>query len=81
MNQNNNVEYYTKDIGEAAAMLTMGRNVVRLEPGEANFWFVFSEKQECENISNLYWSGELTVSAKMYSTNLRLLKDRLFARR
>jgi len=74
-------EYLVKDIGEATALLTMGIKVIRLEP-EANFyWFVFGEKKECEKLSGEYWSGDLMVSAKTYSTNFRMLKDRLFAQK
>lgn len=73
-------EYFTKDLGEAAALLTVGIKLLRLSRDESFFWFVF-EESSCSEASNAYWSGDLMISAKMYSTNMRLLKDRLFAQR
>jgi len=76
----NEKEFYTKDIGEAAALLTAHIKLLRLERETNFYWFVF-ESKGCEEIRAGYWSGELTVPAKLYSSNLRWLKDRLFAQR
>lgn len=73
-------EYFTKDLGEGAALLTAGARIIRLQKENAFFWFVFTEN-ECRETSNKYWSGELMLPAKLYNTNIRLLKDRLFAHR
>lgn len=73
-------ELFTKDLGEAAALLTAGARIIRLQKENTFFWFVFIES-ECREISNGYWSGELMLPAKLYSTNIRLLKDRLFAQK
>lgn len=79
-NHNNEQEFYTKDIGEAAALLTSHIKLLRLERETNFYWFVF-ESTGCESIRAGYWSGELMVPAKLYSSNLRWLKDRLFAQR
>ena len=75
-----NKEYFTKDLAEAAALLTAGVIITRLQREGSFFWFIFPEAESRE-ISNKYWSGELILPAKSYSTNIRLLKDRLFAQR
>jgi hypothetical protein len=80
MNPNNPNETYTKDLAHAAALLTAGIKLIRLER-EANFyWFVFDIKGANE-VTNAYFSGELQQPVKQYSMNMRFLKDRLFAER
>ncbi|HZQ29636.1 MAG TPA: DUF5659 domain-containing protein [Patescibacteria group bacterium] len=74
-------EYSTKDIGEAAALLCASAKLLRLD-GESNFyWFVFANRQQCQEISSKYWSSDLLVNAKSYQDSLRSLKDRLFSQR
>ncbi|OQA83424.1 MAG: hypothetical protein BWY29_00281 [Microgenomates group bacterium ADurb.Bin238] len=79
-NRYNEREFYTKDIGEAAALLTAHIQLIRLERENTFFWFVF-ENKDCELIRSAYWSGELNQSVKLYNANLRWLKDRVFAQR
>lgn len=77
-----NNEYLVKDIGEAAALICCKSvKLLRLQREESFYWFVFENRQLCEQISNEYWSGDLKVGAKEHSDALRTLKDRLFARR
>lgn len=73
-------EYFTKDLGEAAAIVAKGVKLSRLEKDSSFCWFVF-DKKSSEEISNKYWSGELQLDAKKYSDSLRSLKDRLFAQK
>jgi len=73
-------EYKTKDLGEAAALLSNSVRLLRLEKDGNIFWFVFDEKTKSERLSDKYWSGDLMVNAKGYDNALRTLKDRLFAR-
>ncbi len=76
----NSKETFTKDLAHAAALLTAGIKLIRLER-EANFyWFVF-DSQGSEEITSAYFSGELKQPVKQYSMNMRFLKDRLFAER
>lgn len=74
-------EYRTKDLGEAAALSCSSTKLLRLEKEDNFFWFIFSNNDTCQKLSNNYWSGDLRVSAKEYSDALRSLKDRLFARK
>ncbi len=74
-------EYLVKDIGEAAALLCKSVKFLRLQKEESFCWFVFENRQLCEQLSEQYWSGELVVSARVFNDALRTLKDRLFARK
>lgn len=83
MEQNSNQalkEFFTKDLNEAGALLASNIKLIRLEPGQGFYYFVFEDKQAKE-ICNQFWAGELTINAKLFSDALRTLKDRLFARR
>lgn len=80
INDPSSKEYFTKDLGEAAAIVAMGVKLDRLEKDSSFCWFVFDRKS-CEEISAKYWSGELQLDAKKYNESLRSLKDRLFAQR
>lgn len=73
-------EYSTKDLSEAAAILSKSGKLIRLDQEQSFFWFVFDDKTFCEQLSSAYWSGELQVSAKTYASALKELKDRLFSR-
>lgn len=72
--------HYTKDLGEAAALLTKGLKLIRLEKDSGFYWFVF-EKNNSQELSSSYWAGELLVIAKDFYDKMRSLKDRLFAQK
>lgn len=74
------MEYRTKDLGEAGALVTKNVKLLRLESQGEFYWFVF-ENRDAKKISDGYWNGDLLVPAKLYSESLRSLKDRLFAQR
>ena len=74
------MEYKTKDLGEAGALLTKNVKLLRLESQGEFYLFVF-EGSGIKKIADDYWSGDLLVSAKLYNDSLRSLKDRLFAQR
>lgn len=75
-----NKDYFTKDLGEAAALVAEGVRLLHLEKDSSFCWFVF-ERKNSEIVSNKYWSGNLLVDAKKYNDSLRTLKDRLFAQK
>lgn len=74
-------EHFTKDLGEAAALLCSSARLLRLQKENKFFWFVFANKSLCEQLANNYWSDGLKLDAKQYSEALRSLKDRLFAQK
>lgn len=77
--KNINNTHREKDLYIGAFLYASGRKLLRLEWAGAFYWFVFEDKERCEELSNQYWSGEAVVNAKAYVDALRTLKDRLFA--
>lgn len=71
------VPYTTRDIAEAAALLTCGQRLVGLQAAERHFLFCFSPRLASERVSRNYWSGALRVDPRAFALNLRSLKDRV----
>lgn len=76
------VLYKTKDIGEAAALLTQGIKLISLDYDVAGFfWFVFEDTGIIQETANKYWFGNLMQNVKRYNESLKTLKDRIFSQR
>lgn len=71
-------EYSTRDLSEAAALIIFHQNLIRLERHGRIVYFIFSDKNRCEEISNQYWFGECLVNAKSYYEAMTTLKHRIF---
>ena len=69
--------YSTRDIAEAAALLTYGQSLTGLQVANRHFLFCFSPRLPCERLSQDYWAGLLRVDPRTYALNLRSLKDRV----
>lgn len=77
-----NDTHHTSDIGEAAAILSVGGNLLGIEERSPHrFDFVFSDGERCRQCADHYWRSHLDVDAKTLTANLRHLKDMVFARR
>ena len=72
--------YKTKDLYEASAIYASGKKLLKLEEEGKFYWFIY-KGNECGELANKYWSGELNLSAKVYADAIRTLKDRVFAQR
>jgi hypothetical protein len=71
-------EYFkTKDLGQAAALVTCNHQLLKLERESNFYWFVFSKSAEIQ--ANDYWANQLHVDAKHFADSIRSLKDRLHA--
>ena len=75
----NNDTYQTKDLSEAAALLTLGQKIIRIDREGGICWFVFSEKFKCQEISNSFWFDDCLVDAKSYYDSITRLKNRIFS--
>lgn len=74
--------YKTKDIGEAAALLTQGIELLPLEyDPEGFYWFVFDKGEYAQSVAHTYWFGNLMQNVKRYNEAFSRLKDRVFASR
>ncbi len=72
-------EYLTRDLGEAAALLTKGIAMASIQRKDAIVYFVFRASKKAEQASHDYFLGELRVPARTYYDNLRNLKRRLWS--
>lgn len=73
-------EYITKDIGEAAALITQNQKLIRMDRESNVCWFVFDNKKKCEELSNQFFFGDLQVNAREYYEAQTRLKNRIFSR-
>jgi len=73
-------EYITKDIGEAAALITQNQKLIRMDREGNVCWFIFDDKKECEKLSNQFFFDNLQVNAREYYEAQTRLKNRIFSR-
>jgi hypothetical protein len=81
----NKDEFFTRDLHFAAFLKLNGLELVRLERHESEFrdrnpvYFVFSNKEKCEHLENIFWSGEgdeIVGNIKAYVDTVRSLRAR-----
>lgn len=70
--------YKTKDIGEAAALLTVGHRIREIQRTGKLVFFVFDNTPEVKSDSQEYFFGNLTAQARDFYANLKMLKHRIF---
>lgn len=71
--------YKTRDLAEAAALLTLKRSLLEITREKNICWFVFDNNQRCQEISRQFFFDTLLVNAREYSEALTRLKSRIFA--
>jgi len=71
--------YKTKDLGEAAALIVRKQRLIDIEREGKTCWFVFENSQNCKELSNKFFFGELLVNARDYHESLSMLKNRIFS--
>jgi hypothetical protein len=72
--------YKTKDLAEAGALITKKQHLIKMDREGAICWFIFSDRQICEDLANRFFFGELLVNAKDYHQTLSVLKNRIFSK-
>lgn len=73
-------EYTTKDLGEAAALVTAGQALRAIRSnGTRHFLFVFDDCESCKDVADSFWSNVLKLPARDFHTSLKVLKARLYA--
>ncbi len=73
--------YQTKDIFLASFLLAHQKRLLRLNPEGKFFWFIFEDKESCEDLASSFWNGDGQVSARDFVNSFRNLKDMLFAQK
>lgn len=69
----------TKDLHEAAALVTCGCRLAEIEKMGSVAWFVFEDEVGCRRLADEFYFGGLTGNLKLFSENLKTLKGRLFS--
>jgi hypothetical protein len=71
----------TQDMGLAIALLTKGYQLVNLETKDYSKRVTFQFKKEpaIDQIAQSYWAGKLLVDAKLYWSESKNLKTRLYS--
>ncbi len=75
-----NNRYRTKDIGEAAVLLSKGFNLLDTEWEGEVAYFLFNNREEAEKIAYAYQFGGATVVARTFHDNMILIKRKILAR-
>lgn len=78
LNENTTL-YATKDLAEAAALMTRGIKVVDIERESSVCWFIFDDLELSKSLSQEFFFGELQVNARKYHESLSLLKKRIYS--
>ena len=71
--------YKTRDLAEAAALIIKKLPLKGIERDHSTCWFVFENKAVCEEVSNLFFFGELLVNAREFHEAIGRLKNRIFS--
>lgn len=72
--------YKTKDLAESAALIVKKQELIRIEREGKTCWFVFNNKNKCEEISNQFFFGKLLADLKEFHEIMSRLKNRIFSR-
>lgn len=72
--------YRTRDLAESAALIVQHQRLIQVEREGRICWFLFENKETCEQISNQFFFGELSVNARDYQEAIARLKNRIFAK-
>jgi len=71
-----------RDLGLAAALVSCAcemRGTTRDARGQT--YFVFAQTPELELTVNSYWADTLSVKARKFSDNIKMLKSRIYGER
>lgn len=69
--------FQTRDLAEAATLLTFGKTLIKLERVEGRYHFVFADPADCAQHSADFWAGKLRVNPRELALRMRELKDRI----
>ncbi len=78
MMMQHNDEYLTRDLGEAACLLTLDHRLHGIAWKDNFAYFRFGDPTVCEQLKQQYFFGSLQLSARHFYDNLRTLKRQLY---
>ncbi len=69
-----------KDLGLVAGLVSAGFEIFDIErDSQGRSYFKFQETSELDQAINQYWSNALTVSARQFFENTKMLKTRIYS--
>jgi len=72
-------QYKTKDLAEAACLITTKKRLVQVDRNSSICWFVFDDQKACEALSREFFFGEVLVNARDFYEALNRLKHKIFS--
>ena len=69
----------TKDLYLAALFYAKGQKLISVDREGKLCWFVFEDRQLCEQLQQQFFAKSLDVNAKEYADAIRTLKDLVFS--
>lgn len=75
-----NNQYRTKDLGEAAVLLTQGFTLIDTEWQNEVAYFIFDNYEGAKKLAHEYNFGGVQVTAKAFHDNLILIKRKILSR-
>ena len=78
MKQDTNT-YQSRDLYFSAFLLASGHNLQDLifDKSGGFFWFIFQNKEQCENLDALFQLNKVVVNAKDMAESIKYLKKRV----
>lgn len=70
--------YSTKDLSVASFLYASGKKLIHLNKDNGRTWFLFDNRNSCEQLVRSFWAKEALVNAKEYSDSIRTLKELIF---
>ncbi len=75
-----NKVYSTYDLGSAASLVTAGFTLLTLDKiNPHKVQFIFSREAGIEKIVDDYWADRLTIKARTFFDNTKMLKNRIYS--
>ncbi len=71
--------FITKDLFLSALLYAKGVKIQRVDRKERICWFVFENKEACDQFQRGFITKTIEVNAKEYADAVRTLKDIVFA--
>ena len=68
-----------KDLYLAAFFYSEGLELRNVEREGKVCWFLFSDKNKCDQLTNLYWKNQATSKTKSFTDAIRTLKDLIYS--
>jgi hypothetical protein len=69
------MEYHTEDLYISAALLTMGKHLIRpCKNGDGKITFIFDDDGTIEDLSKKYWTSELALPINQFVSNWKGLR-------